>query len=98
MNQNLHRRQFLRTGAMAAGSLTGAGNTLFAGEAAELSQPVAASDRVRFGIVGIGMQGSGLLPEAIRLPGVECVLHFGGSNYRRALLRSFPSQSLAGHS
>src|SRR5438094_3631282 len=33
---------------------------------------VAASDRVRFGMIGIGMQGSGLLSEAIRLTGVEC--------------------------
>jgi len=31
------------------------------------------SDTVRFGIVGVGMQGSGLLRTAIRLPGVECV-------------------------
>jgi len=33
----------------------------------------AASDRIRFGIIGIGMQGSGLLRDAIQLPGVECV-------------------------
>ena len=31
------------------------------------------SERVRLGIIGIGMQGSGLLPNAISLPGVECV-------------------------
>src|SRR5262249_32989399 len=31
------------------------------------------SDRVRFGIIGIGMQGSALLTNAITLPGVECV-------------------------
>jgi predicted dehydrogenase len=36
-------------------------------------QKVAASDRIRFGIIGIGMQGSGLLPGAISLPGAECV-------------------------
>ncbi len=72
MNRNLHRRQFLRTGAMAAGSLTEAGNVLFAGQTAE-SRPVASGARVRFGMVGVGMQGSGLLAEAIRLPGVECV-------------------------
>jgi predicted dehydrogenase len=34
---------------------------------------VAPSDRVRFGMIGIGMQGSGLLPSAIGLPGIECV-------------------------
>jgi predicted dehydrogenase len=34
---------------------------------------VAASDRVRFGMIGIGMQGNWLLSSAIELPGVECV-------------------------
>jgi predicted dehydrogenase len=33
----------------------------------------APSDRVRFGIIGVGMQGSGLLGTAIHLPNVECV-------------------------
>ena len=36
-------------------------------------RPVAPSDRVRFGMIGIGMQGSGLLTGAITIPGVECV-------------------------
>jgi predicted dehydrogenase len=35
-------------------------------------QTSAPSDRVRFGMIGIGMQGSGLLSTAITLPGVEC--------------------------
>jgi len=35
--------------------------------------PVPPSDRVRFGMIGVGMQGSGLLPNAIGLPGIECV-------------------------
>jgi predicted dehydrogenase len=29
--------------------------------------------RIRFGIIGVGMEGSGLLGAAITLPGVECV-------------------------
>src|SRR5207249_5572036 len=37
------------------------------------ANPVAPSDRVRFGIVGVGMEGTGLLTTAIQLPGVECV-------------------------
>ena len=44
-------------------------------EASSLSafpQGTAASDRVRFGIIGVGMQGSGLLRTSIGLPGVEC--------------------------
>ena len=42
-------------------------------EAQPFPPSVAASDRVRFGMIGIGMQGSGLLAGAITLPGVECV-------------------------
>jgi predicted dehydrogenase len=34
--------------------------------------PMPPSDTVRFGIIGIGMQGSGLLHTAVTLPGVEC--------------------------
>jgi predicted dehydrogenase len=37
------------------------------------AKPVPASDRLRFGMIGIGMQGSGLLGTAITLPGIECV-------------------------
>ena len=38
-----------------------------------LPQNVAPSDRLRIGIIGIGMQGNGLLANAIELPGIECV-------------------------
>ena len=38
-----------------------------------MPQAVAPSDRVRFGMIGIGMQGSGLLSGAITIPGIECV-------------------------
>jgi len=37
-----------------------------------MPQAVAPSDRVRFGMIGIGMQGSSLLGTSISLPGVEC--------------------------
>ncbi|PYV32521.1 MAG: gfo/Idh/MocA family oxidoreductase [Acidobacteria bacterium] len=36
-------------------------------------RPVPPSDTVRFGIIGVGMQGSGLMATSIKLPGVECV-------------------------
>src|SRR5216117_3691810 len=53
---------------------------------------VAASDRVRFGMIGIGMQGSGLLSEAIRLPGVECAaacdLYDGRHTLAREIVRA----------
>ena len=74
MNRNLPRRRFLQTGAVAAGALGAAKSILLEPMAlAQTSKPVAASERVRFGMIGIGMQGSGLLGTSITLPGVECV-------------------------
>jgi predicted dehydrogenase len=56
---NVSRRTFLRGTA---------GTVLLAPQAM-----TAAGERVRFGMIGIGMQGCGLLGAAIGLPGVECV-------------------------
>ena len=72
-NVHLSRREFLQTSACAAsGSL--------AATVIPLQEPLlnrgaspAASDRVRFGIIGVGMEGVNLLSTAIELPGVECV-------------------------
>jgi len=67
------RRQFLQTTAGVATASLAAPvihlqpEPLFASVA-----PMAPSDRVRFGIVGVGMEGTGLLSTAIQLPGVEC--------------------------
>ena len=73
-NSNFSRRHVLGVTAAVAGT-TLAGKPLI-GE--EIRLDVSARPRieptpVRFGIVGIGMQGSGLLETAIRLPGVSCV-------------------------
>jgi predicted dehydrogenase len=69
------RRDFLKTGTVAAGALAGAKTIFLRDERLEAATypRVAPSDRVRFGMVGIGMQGSGLLANSIQLPGVECV-------------------------
>jgi len=68
------RRDFLRTTAGAAGATFAAKTVLLKPETLlEPSALTAASDRVRFGIVGVGMEGSSLLSTAIQLPGVECV-------------------------
>ncbi len=67
------RREFLHASAGAATASLAASvisldpEPLFASPAT-----AAASDRVRFGIVGIGMEGTNLLSTAIQLPGVEC--------------------------
>jgi predicted dehydrogenase len=71
MSKLLPRRRFLQTAAVAAGASKA---ILLAQPAIEnASQITPASDRLRFAMIGVGMQGSGLLGNAITLPGVECV-------------------------
>src|SRR5207245_5170462 len=82
MDNGISRRAFMRKTVRAAGlTLAGRSVLLEPGRAgcATWGSFVAApgalppSDTIRFGIIGVGMQGSGLLRTAIRLPGVECV-------------------------
>jgi len=68
------RRQFLGISAAAAGASLAAKTIILDPEPIVAApQTAAPSDRLRFGIIGVGMQGSGLLAHAIQLPGVECV-------------------------
>ena len=68
------RRQFLQRTAGATGALAAVPTILLDPKPYPAGWSyVAPSDRVRFGIIGVGMQGSGLLRNAIELPGVECV-------------------------
>src|SRR5579859_5744075 len=62
---NWSRREFLEASAAVAG-LTIAGKPYRPGAR------IAPSDTVRFGMVGVGMQGNGLLGTSIQLPGVTC--------------------------
>src|ERR1700680_1350606 len=74
MKKDLSRRQFLHRTAGAAGALAASPAIFLEPEHIPFPlQSTAPSDRLRFGIIGIGMQGSGLLTNAIQLPGVECV-------------------------
>ena len=57
----------------AAASASLAAKTILLDPEPMLASTVAASDRLRFGVIGIGMQGNWLLSTAIELPGVECV-------------------------
>ena len=67
------RRKFLGISAAAAGASLAPKSILLTSEPLLASaRPAPASDRLRFGMIGIGMQGSGLLTESITLPGVEC--------------------------
>ncbi len=74
MKNDFPRRYFLKTTAAAAGVILSPKSILLEGQTpGDTSKPVPPGDRVRFGIIGIGMQGSGLLSNALTLPGVECV-------------------------
>lgn len=71
-NDDLTRRKFLELGAAAAGaSLIAKPGIANAASWSRLARS-APSSRVRFGIIGVGMQGVSLLSESIRLPDVEC--------------------------
>src|SRR5260370_42260781 len=69
------RRQFLQKSAGTAGALAVSRNILIEPDhiPTALESAVPASDRLRFGMIAIGMQGSALLTNAGTLAGVECV-------------------------
>src|ERR1700686_4273951 len=67
------RRKFLGLTAAAASASLGAKTLLLNPEPLLAANAVSGGDRVRFGMLGIGMQGSNLLATSIELPGVECV-------------------------
>ena len=73
MSRHFSRRDFISLTASAAGT-TMAANVLVLDPTPVWAMPqtVAPSDRVRFGIIGIGMQGSGLMTSSLQLPGIEC--------------------------
>src|SRR4029077_20284518 len=79
MNPTWSRREFLEVSGAAVG--------------ASLATPslrvrrMPPSDIVRFGMVGVGMQGSGLLGESIKLPGVTCAGAAGLYDGRHTLAR-----------
>src|SRR5690348_14578390 len=67
------RRSFLELTASAAGASIAAKTILLDPSPAwAMPQNAAPSDRVRFGMIGIGMQGNGLMRNAIELPGIQC--------------------------
>jgi predicted dehydrogenase len=90
------RREFLKTGTVAAGAAAAANKLFLWDERLEAARypRVAASDRIRFGIIGIGMQGSGLLASAIQLPGVECVAAADLYDGRHTLAREIVASNI----
>jgi predicted dehydrogenase len=69
----LSRRAFLQTTAAAAGASLAPASLLASEPSSSAAQDTSPSDRIRFGMIGVGMEGSGVLSTAVALPGVECV-------------------------
>jgi predicted dehydrogenase len=89
------RREFLQTTAGSTGALLAACTIPLKPDPVLAAQtPVPASDRIRFGIIGVGMQGSGLLRAAIQLPGVECAAACDLYNGRHTLAREIVNPDL----
>jgi len=87
------RRRFLEIGAAAAGASLATKTTLLNPLPLLASpRPVSASDRVHFGMIGVGMQGSQLLGQSIELPGVACVAACDLYNGRHTLAREITDQ------
>jgi hypothetical protein len=89
---NVSRRQFLEMSAAAAGGSLAAKNIILGQEPEVVpTKRAAPSDTVRFGIIGVGMEGSGLLGTSIQLPGVECAaaadLYDGRHTLAREIVR-----------
>jgi len=87
------RRAFLQSGAGAA-ALLAAREVLLAPEVEASSRRAPPGDTVRFGMVGVGMQGSGLLATSVALPGVECVAACDLYDGRHTLAREIAGPGL----
>jgi len=86
------RREFLGLGAAAASASWASRTLLLEPEPLWAAQAPAPSDRVRFGMIGVGMQGSGLLAESIELPGIECVVACDLYDGRHTLAREITAK------
>jgi predicted dehydrogenase len=88
------RRRFLEIGTAAAGA-SFAANRLLLNPIQLLASapPVAPSDQIRFGMIGIGMQGSQLLANSIQLPGVECAAACDLYDGRHTLAREITAKA-----
>src|SRR5256714_9349678 len=89
---NFSRREFLEVSAAAAGGSLAARTVLLTPEPApDAERRILPSDTVRFGMIGVGMQGSGLLGTSIGIPGVECAgaadLYDGRHTLAREIVR-----------
>ena len=86
------RREFIGVSAAVAGASLAEKTLRLTPNTLSLpKRPVAPSDRVRFGMIGVGMQGSSLLGTSVSLAGVECAaacdLYDGRHTLAREIVR-----------
>lgn len=93
-NNRFTRRQFLHASAGTAGALAATPSVFLKPAAIPSFYARAASDTVTFGMVGVGMQGSGLLETSVQLPGVKCLAAADLYDGRRELAREIAGASL----
>ena len=67
------RRRFLQAGGLSLAGLTALKPVLLEAQAVNPGAVPWGKEPIRFGIIGVGMEGSGVLANALALPGVECV-------------------------
>ena len=73
IKNQLSRRDFMRATAGAAGATLAARTILLDPSPLEASpNAVPPSDRLHYGLVGVGIEGGGLLKTMIQIPGAEC--------------------------
>jgi predicted dehydrogenase len=87
------RREFLGVGAAVAGASL-VGGAIFPTPMAQQVSGGPASNRVRFGIVGVGMQGQALLNTSIQLENVECAAACDLYDGRHVLAREIAGANL----
>ena len=94
MKMPVSRREFLQASGAAAGTFAAQSFLLEPESLYGQTSSAAPSDRLRFGIIGVGMQGSGLLANAITLPNVECVAACDLFDARHTLAKEIVGPSL----
>ena len=88
----LSRRQFLRAGSTAAAAGLLGPHII---NLAEAQQPAPASgDLIRFGIIGVGTEGSALLRAAVTLPNVQCIAASDLYDGRHTLAKEIAGQDV----
>jgi predicted dehydrogenase len=91
----ISRRSFLQATAGTTGAMIAAKHIVLEPETIpsrfEMTAP---SDRIRFGIIGVGMQGNGLLSTAVGLPGTQCVAAADLYDGRHTLAKEIAGQNI----